>query len=108
MAIKIISNNDEIMDSSKRILQLVFGSMFLFAITNPFYSSVAALGKTLLTLYIEIIAIIIYVYMGYLFILKWKWDVVKVWTIEYIYFGTIGLLAILYLVYYHHKIQKIK
>ncbi len=106
--VKVISNNPEILESSKNILQIVFGSMLLFAIVNIFYNTVAALGKTLLSLYIEIVAIVLYVLFGYLFIIQLKWTVVKIWLIEYIYFGTIGVLCVLYLMYYHYKIKKIK
>jgi multidrug resistance protein, MATE family len=52
---------------------------------------------------IEFFTVFIYSVFSFLFIKYWNFDVYWIWTIEYIYFGVLGLLSILYLRYYPWK-----
>ena len=99
----LITDSPETINKAAEILQLIFGSMFLFALVAIFYNSITAIGKTKQALYIEIIAITIYLIYAYQVTIKWNWDIFYVWTVEYIYFGILGLLSILYLWYYNRN-----
>ncbi len=105
--VSLISDDPIVIEKSASILKIVFGSMLLYAIITVYYNSVAAIGKTLHTLLIEFISISIYLMMSYYIIVEWKWDIHDVWYIEYLYFGVIGLLSIIYLYYFNHKQNKI-
>jgi MATE family, multidrug efflux pump len=87
----------EILQNSADALQFVSGSIILYAIMVVPFNSIAALGKTNLTFGIEVMAIILYLIACYFFIVKWNWNIVNVWWVEYIYFGTIGFASIAYL-----------
>jgi MATE family multidrug resistance protein len=104
--IRFITDNPLIIDSASQILVIVFWSMLLYSIVNVYYNTVSALGKTMLALWIEVVAIILYLSSTYLVILKWHWSIVNIWYVEFIYFFTLGILSIAYLIYYNN--QRIK
>ena len=104
--VRLITDNELIIESASQILTIVFWSMLLYSVVNIFYNTVSALGKTVLALYIEIIAVTIYLTITYLIIVVWKWDIVSIWYVEFIYFSTLGILSIAYLYYYNT--QRIK
>ncbi|MEX1191427.1 MAG: MATE family efflux transporter [Brumimicrobium sp.] len=95
--IRTINPEEVYVADSARILQLIFGSILIFGFSTPYFQTINGSGNTRITLFIEIISIIAYLVFAYLFIKVWEWDIFSIWTVEYIYFGTIGLLSILYL-----------
>lgn len=98
------SIDPDVIENSARSLRFVCGSIFLYAVAAVPYNSISALGKTKLSFLIEFSAIIGYLLGCYLFIELWHWNIVEVWTVEYIYFGTIGLLSSLYLIVNRSKL----
>lgn len=103
--VRIITSNEAIIDTASQILTIVFWSMLLYAVVNVIYNTISALGKTLLSLFIEIIAISLYLFSTYLVILKWNWSIVNIWYVEFVYFITLGVLSFAYL-YYINKNNK--
>lgn len=103
--VRLITKNELIIDTSAQILHIIFWSMLLYAVVNVIYNTISALGKTLLSLFIEIIAISLYLISTYLVILKWNWSIVNIWYVEFIYFLTLGILSFIYLYYYNKKIK---
>ncbi len=103
LMVNIITDRPDVIAKSASILQLIFGSMLLFSIVVVFYNSVSAIGKTIHTLIIEFISILIYLITSYYIIVVWQWDIFEVWAIEYLYFGIIGILSIGYLYYFNQK-----
>jgi len=101
--VRIITSSPEVVLEAASILQLVFGSMLLFSIVTIYQNSVAAVGKTVHVLFIEIISIVIYLLFAYYFTMVWQFNIFEVWTIEYPYFGITGILSVLYLYYFNKK-----
>lgn len=101
--VQLITKNANIVDTSAQILTIVFWSMLLYSVVNIFYNTVSALGKTVLALFIEIIAVTLYLTFTYLFIEIWKWDIVSIWYVEFVYFITLGTLSVGYLYYFNLK-----
>lgn len=101
--IPYIDPNPEIFESSALVLKVVCGSFLLFSIITVWFNSVAALGKSNVSFIIESTSIVIYLISCYLFIIVWDFNVVAVWTVEYIYFGVIGIMSYFYLRYYKKK-----
>ena len=99
--VRLITDNELIIEPASQILTIVFWSMLMYSIVNIYYNSVSALGKTVLALFIEIVAVVLYLTTTYLFIVKWKWDVVSIWYVEFVYFSTLGVLSFTYLYYYN-------
>lgn len=96
--------SSEIMQQSADTLQFISGSILIFAIAMIPYHSVAALGKTRESFLMECLSIVVYLFFCYLFIEKWQWDIVNIWWVEYIYFGSLGILSISYLFYYRKRL----
>ncbi len=103
--VKLITKNPQIVDTAAQILTIVFWSMLLYAIVNVVYNTISALGKTLLSLFIEVVAISLYLFSTYLVILKWNWSIVNIWYVEFVYFSTLGILSLIYLYFYNKNIK---
>ncbi|UKN02636.1 MATE family efflux transporter [Paracrocinitomix mangrovi] len=97
--------NSQIIQDSVDALRFVSGSIVIFAVVVVLFHSVSALGKTMHSFIIELISILIYLVACYLFIEKWKWDIVSIWWVEYIYFIALGIGSGGYLIYYFRKRQ---
>lgn len=95
--IRLINPKEAYISDSADVLRIVFGSILIFGFTTPYFQTINGSGNTRVTMIIEISAIIIYLIFAYLFIKVWNWNIYPVWTVEYIYFGAIGLFSILYL-----------
>lgn len=95
--ISIINPKEAYLEESANVLRLVFGSFLIFGFTTPYFQTINGSGNTRVTLLIEISAIVIYLIFAYVFIKVWNWNILPIWSVEYIYFGTIGLFSILYL-----------
>lgn len=106
LLIPYLDPNPEIIEDSTSVLRLVCGSFLMFSIITVWFNSVAALGKSNVSFIIEITSIVIYLICCYLFIVKWDFSIIGVWTVEYIYFGTIGIMSYLYLRYYRKNYFK--
>jgi len=93
----------EVIQNSIDSLRFVSGSILIFTISVVPFHSVAALGKTKISFAIEVIAIAIYLIGCYFMIQRWHWSIVDVWWVEYLYFGTLGLASMLYLLYFNKR-----
>ena len=78
----------------------------MFSVITVWFNSVAALGKSNVSFIIEGTSIVVYLICCYLFIVTFDFSVIGVWTVEYIYFGVIGVMSYLYLRSYRKKIGK--
>tara|TARA_B100000508_G_scaffold118450_1_gene98610 strand:+ start:124761 stop:126011 length:1251 start_codon:yes stop_codon:yes gene_type:complete len=95
--ISLINPKEAYLSDSAAVLRIVFGSILIFGFTTPYFQTINGSGNTRVTMIIEITAIVLYLIFAYLFIKVWNWNIYPVWTVEYIYFGAIGLFSILYL-----------
>lgn len=95
--ISIINPHEQYLKDSSAILRLVAGSILLFALVSVYFQTIHGSGNTVASMTIEIISVGVYTLSVYLFIKVWAFDIYHVWTVEYIYFGTMGLLSYLYL-----------
>lgn len=95
--ISVYTTNLTLITGSMDLLPIICGAMLFFSIAFIVFSSVTGTGKTLVTLGIEFTSISIYLTTAYLFAIKYNQPLTIVWSTEFIYFGIMGLLAILYL-----------
>ncbi len=93
----------EVFNNSVAILRFVSGSVMIMALAVIPFHTVSALGKTKSSFMIEFLAIVIYLIACYLFIVKWEWNVIEIWWVEYIYFISLGLFALGYLYFNRRK-----
>jgi multidrug resistance protein, MATE family len=92
-----INPDERYLAKSVDLLHYVSLSMFIFAFISVYFQTINGLGKTHITFAIETFSVLIYITSGYLFIKVFKWDLVYTWTVEYVYFLTIGALSLGYL-----------
>lgn len=95
--IKWINPDEQFLQKSADTLQFVSISMFIFAFISVFFQTINGIGKTHITFLIEVLSVGVYIICAYTFIKVWKLDVQYIWSVEYVYFCTIGLLSIAYL-----------
>lgn len=105
--ISIINPHKHFLKDSSSILRLVAGSIMLFALVSVYFQTIHGSGNTMASMTIEIISVGIYTVCVYLFIKVWSFNIYQVWTVEYIYFGTMGLLSYLYLSFFSWNNKRI-
>lgn len=99
----IYTNDENLIEGAIKILPAICGAMLFFSVAFITFSSVTGTGKTLITLLIEFISISIYLSFAYIFALVLDLSLVSVWCSEFIYFGFMGTLSILYIKYGNWK-----
>ncbi|MDB0037984.1 MATE family efflux transporter, partial [bacterium] len=105
--IAIINPEQEYIQTSAETLRFLFGSIMLYGFCSIYFYTISGSGNTRYTFIIELIAVFVYLICAYLFIKVLNWDIYYVWTVEYIYFGVIGILSIFYLKFFNWKKKQI-
>lgn len=95
--IAIINPSEEYIQKSAEILRFISISTLLFGFVSVYFQTINGSGNTMVTFAIEVISVVIYLVSSYFLIKVIKVDIYWVWSVEYIYFGTIGILSIGYL-----------
>lgn len=98
-----INPEEEFISKSADTLRYVSLSMFIFAYFSVFFQTINGIGKTQITFLIEVIAVGLYALSAYLLIKVWEVDIVYVWSVEYVYFGFMGLMSVAYLKLFNWK-----
>lgn len=102
-----INPDESYTQGTAELLRYVSGSVLIFGISSVYFQTISGSGNTRITFYVELIAVIIYIGSAYLFIKVFHWDIYWVWTVEYIYFITLGTLSIGYLRLFDWKTKTI-
>lgn len=105
--ILIINPNEIYLADSAFILQLVVGSILVFAICTPLFQTVNGSGNTLATLIIELIAISLYIITAFVMIKIYNLEIKYVWLVEYIYFGSLLFFSWGFLKFFDWRNRKI-
>ncbi|PKR80291.1 hypothetical protein CW751_10595 [Brumimicrobium salinarum] len=95
--IAIINPDPAYIEDSAYILRLMFGSILFFGLSTPYFQTINGSGNTRVTLLIEVLCMILYIAYAYVTIKVWKWNIEAVWTVEYLYFISLGVFSLLYL-----------
>jgi Na+-driven multidrug efflux pump len=94
-------------EKSADILRFIAGSFLIFGIISVKFQTVNGSGNTIASFLIELCSISIYLIFSYLLIKVWVVDIFWVWSVEYVYFGSLGILSIGYLKFFNWKTKKI-
>lgn len=92
---------------SASILRLISLSIILYGLISVYYQTIQGSGNTFYSMCIELSTVFIYVTACHLFINVFSFDIYWIWTVEYIYFGVIGLMSMLYLRNSNWKLKSI-
>jgi multidrug resistance protein, MATE family len=105
--VSIINPDKLYLGESSSVLRYVAGSILMYGIFSVYFQTINGTGNTRATLYIEIISVAIYLTSAYLLIKVYEVGIVWIWSVEYIYFGVMGLLSIGYLKLFNWKSKRI-
>lgn len=95
--VAVINPDPAYIEDSSYILRMVFGSILIFGLSTPYFQTINGSGNTKVTLAIEIFCMILYIGYAYFTIKVWNWNIAAIWTVEYLYFISLGVMSVLYL-----------
>lgn len=101
--ISIINPEEIYIQKSTAILQFIVGSFLIFGITSVLFQTVNGSGNTIASFLIEFFSVGIYILASYIFIKIYNLDIYWIWSVEYIYFGALGILSFCYLRFFNWK-----
>lgn len=105
--IGMINPEQEYIDKSADILRFIGISILMFGLFSVYFHTINGSGNTQVTFAIEVISVLVYLIGSYLFIKIFELDIYWIWSVEYIYFATMGILSVLYLKFFDWKNKKI-
>ncbi|TNF47042.1 MAG: MATE family efflux transporter [Bacteroidetes bacterium] len=95
--ISLINPEVEFISKSSDILRFISVSIFMYGIFSVYFQTINGSGNTRISFYIEMASVFTYLTGSFLLIKVLKADIFWIWSVEYIYFATTGILAIIYL-----------
>lgn len=105
--IALVNPSETHLAKSAEVLRFVFGSVILYGATSVYFQTISGSGNTKWTLLIEVISVIFYILLAYLTIKVWTIDIMWIWSVEYLYFGIIGISSFIYLHRSNWKMKRI-
>lgn len=100
--VQLVNQNPELINDPERmqtisdLFKMIFGSMLLIGLTSPYFHFINGTGNTRVSFLVETSAISIYLISAYLLVMIVNADLMGVWAVEYIYFGSLGIFSFLY------------
>lgn len=101
--ISMINPSEGHIAESAKILRFITGSILIFGLISVKFQTINGSGNTKVSLLIEIISVVIYMFSSFILIKVLKLEIFWVWSVEYIYFISLGVLSIGYLRFYDWK-----
>ena len=102
-----INPEQKYLADSAEILRFVAGSIFLYGYISVQMHTINGSGNTRISFGIELISVTSYLIGAYLLIKVFHKPLLWVWSVEYIYFISMGLLAMGYLKWFNWQKKKI-
>ena len=101
--IGFINPAEQYIDKSAEIMRFIAGSIMMYGLFSVYFQTINGSGNTMVSFTIEAICVAVYTLTGYLLIKVFQVDIFWIWSVEYVYFGCMGLLSILYLRFFDWK-----
>ncbi len=101
--IGFINPAEQYIDKSAEIMRFIAGSIMMYGLFSVYFQTINGSGNTMVSFTIEVICVAVYTLTGYLLIKVFQVDIFWIWSVEYVYFGCMGLLSILYLRFFDWK-----
>lgn len=99
--INMVNPNELYSEKSAEILRFVAISIFLYGTVSVYFQTINGSGNTFASFIIEVICVGVYMLSAFLLIKVFHLDIFWIWSVEYIYFGMLGLLSISYLYFFN-------
>ena len=101
--IGFINPAEQYIDKSAEIMRFIAGSIMMYGLFSVYFQTINGSGNTMVSFTIEAICVAVYTLTGYLLIKVFQVDIFWIWSVEYVYFGCMGFLSILYLRFFDWK-----
>ncbi len=101
--IGFINPAEQYIEKSTEIMRFISGSIMMYGLFSVYFQTINGSGNTMISFSIEVICVGIYTLTAYLLIKVYQVDIFWIWSVEYVYFGCMGLLSILYLRFFDWK-----
>jgi putative MATE family efflux protein len=101
--IRFVNPSELYVAKSAEILRFVSVSIFLYGFVSVYFQTINGSGNTIFSMTVEMLSVFLYLFVAFIFIKVLELDIYWIWSVEYIYFGTIGLLSYLYLKRFNWK-----
>ncbi len=95
--LRIFTGDNELIKATIPSLRVIDGSLLLFSVSAVLLSAVSGSGNTLVSLIIEIITILFYLFATYLVAVNLQLSIAWVWSVEYVYFIFMATVSLFYL-----------
>lgn len=105
--IGFINPAEEYIAKSAEIMRFVACSILMYGVFSVYFQTINGSGNTIISFSIELICVAVYTIAAYLLIKVFRTDIFWVWSVEYVYFGTMGILSILYLRFFNWKKKEV-
>jgi len=105
--VSTIVDEPYLIEGAAAILKILFPSMILFSISGVLFSTVSGAGNTKMAFLMEAASIIVYLFAAYLITIIYPQPVHYVWMLEYLYFGFLIIVSMIYLKTGHWKKIKV-
>jgi multidrug resistance protein, MATE family len=102
-----INPDETYIQESASILRYIAFSIFLFGFISVYFQTINGSGNTQVTFMIELACVVTYLVAAYLLIKVFEQSIFWIWSVEYVYFGTMGILSILYLKFFDWKKKRV-
>jgi MATE family multidrug resistance protein len=94
-------------EQTVKTMHVVLPAMLTFSMTSILLGTVEGSGNTMAGFIVEFLTVIAYIVLAYLMVFAWSWPVHLVWTVDYVYFGLIGLFSWMFLYNGKWKYKKV-
>ena len=101
--IRIITTDVELIAISADIIKMLAYSMLIFSISSIFFAAIAGVGDSKESMYIEIFCLFTYLALAYGVSHVWGGNTKQMWALEFVYFGTLGIISFGYFKWYKWK-----
>ncbi len=105
--VKMINPDQLINKETADILRFIFGSILIFGISSVYFQSISGSGNTRFSFLIELSSVLVYLVAAYLFIKVYEVSLFWVWSVEYIYFISLGVLSYGYLRFFNWQNKEV-
>jgi putative MATE family efflux protein len=105
--IRFLNPSEAHVMKSAEILRFISVSIFIYGFVSVYFQTINGSGNTTVTFLVETSCVLFYIISAYVFIKVWKWDIFWIWSVEYVYFITMGVLSIGYLRLFDWKKKEI-
>lgn len=105
--IRMINPNEMYVKASAEILSIVFASIVLFSMSSVFMQTINGAGHTSISFILEVIGCLVYIIYAYLVIKVFHFNIIGVWSVEYVYYGLMFSMAVIYIKFFNWRDKKI-